>query len=1050
MNAIFVVVGSIGIAILSFLAGKRMYNKYSEVLQALRIFFSSPPLQQSQQIQQITSKISEFDPEFAQTFSQYIRSSQNQIQSFGEVQKKLQQSHAIEQKLQAMMMTAAAHMEELEHSLETEHKKVLAESQRANFLEKGTQSLRKQISELQQQASEHERIAKEKEQQCHTLSVERDKFSAKIHEIEHAYSELRSELDTAHSQELQSLQNTIHELQSKLQHPVETNEDDKQYSLQIIKIRTELQRSLSTTHRLSEERKKLESQISSLQTKNAQLESDIATLRTTQQFHSTPVLHEPIMSNSHSNTDDMAEELENMAMEIMELTGKLDQAMYRATNLQISYNLLNKDYYKLESDFEELHKREAENRLRLKALQSQVAEKVDQTAPTSDDVLRNRTIADIEDDHYIPTILVVDDSSTNLKVLSMILARIECNIITATNGTEAIEKTREVKPDIILLDVILPDIHGFEVCRQIKEEPEFERIPIIFLSAISDSSSKVQGFSVGGVDYITKPFEEAETLERVKLHIRLHHMEQRLNHSINELRFVVEREAQKSNALEELTAEMLEAQQSLEKANAELEKATLAANTANRAKSTFLANMSHELRTPLNAIIGFAQVLQQNSSLGELQQTQVEAMYKSGLHLLSIINDVLDLSKIEAGYFEVTPAPFDLHSFLHDFENIFSNRCQVKGLLFSIKTAQNLPQVIVSDEVRLRQVFMNLLGNAIKFTQKGGVTFEISAIEVLEKTAKLRFAIQDTGRGIPEDQISSIMEPFQQVNGMRSEGTGLGLGISNKIVQKLGAEQIFIESTLDVGSTFWFEIPVEIIPESSEIATKVLKHAPTVTYSLAGNISPLALIADDSATNRAVLRNILLPLGFELHEAHNGQELVELSRLHKADVILTDIVMPVLDGVQAMKIIRAETQTPIIALTAGVIDSNLETLRNDGFDGVLEKPFLVEDLLELIQKTTAIPFVVSESDRSHAGTSENSDYHTNEFEDFISRLEPETVHFLQELVDYNEFYDIARWCTSIQHVSEHDTGIVQRIQREAEAENIIFFTRLNEILLKYT
>ena len=389
--------------------------------------------------------------------------------------------------------------------------------------------------------------------------------------------------------------------------------------------------------------------------------------------------------------------------------------------------------------------------------------------------------------------------------------------------------------------------------------------------------------------------------------------------------------------------------------NLELEKEKQVAEAANNAKSEFLANMSHELRTPLNGILGYAQILRRDGDLTTLQKDGLNTIYNSGHHLLTLINDVLDMAKIEARRLELYPAELPLAPFLQGIIDMMKMSAQQKRIHLLYDIAHDLPAVIMADEKRLRQVLLNLLSNAVKFSENGSVTFNVSCHENQLDHADgdllallLRFDVEDTGVGIEEDRLTHIFQPFEQTGNknFRSEGTGLGLAISQQLVEKMGG-QISVESDVGVGSKFWFEIPVGVVQETAVFT-------PETSHFITGYEGPhyRILIVDDRLENRQVLLNFLEPIGFDIALAENGQEAVEKVPIFKPDLILMDLVMPVMMGFEAVKAIRAMPDfkdLPIIAVSASVLDSDHEASRRVGCNDFLTKPVEANKLFDVLQ-----------------------------------------------------------------------------------------------------
>ncbi|MCT7951750.1 response regulator [Ancylothrix sp. C2] len=531
-------------------------------------------------------------------------------------------------------------------------------------------------------------------------------------------------------------------------------------------------------------------------------------------------------------------------------------------------------------------------------------------------------------------ILIVDDTPENIQVLSATLNECGYKVRGITNGKMALRAIHHSPPDLILLDIRMPEMNGYEVCQQLKADPQTEKIPVIFISASDEVFDKVQAFGKGGVDYITKPFQIEEVIARVEHQLTIRRLQQQL----------------------------LTQNQQLEQEIIERKKAEQAAFAASTAKTQFLANMSHELRTPLNSILGFAQVLIRESSLTNDQLEYLRIINRSGEHLLELINDILDLSKIEAGIIGLYETSFDLYRLTDNLEEMFQLQAEKKQLHLNFILDSHVPQYIKTDEKKLRASLINLLGNAIKFTHTGSVTLRVSKETLAPNNHILSFEIQDTGTGIAPAEMANLFQAFVQTeSGQKAaEGTGLGLTITRKFIEIIGG-QITVNSSIKKGTTFKFYIPLqEANPReiTNQIQRRVIGIEPTgSTYRI--------LVVDDSQENRLLLLKLLQPVGFEVKEAENGSQAISIWETWQPHLIWMDTRMPVMSGTQATREIRLKEKqtkfyTTIIALTASAFEEHHPQILAAGCNDFIRKPFIEDIIFEKIAQYLDIRYIYQE------------------------------------------------------------------------------------------
>ncbi len=382
-----------------------------------------------------------------------------------------------------------------------------------------------------------------------------------------------------------------------------------------------------------------------------------------------------------------------------------------------------------------------------------------------------------------------------------------------------------------------------------------------------------------------------------------------------------------------------------------LERATLAAESANRAKSLFLANMSHEIRTPMNAILGYAQLLQRDQRLHPDQIATLTGVRSAGEHLLDVINDVLDLSRIEAGAMELDPVMFDLGAMIRDVAVIFDNRCSQKSLCWQVENSCERYLPVEGDQAKLRQVLINLLGNAVKYTERGSVTLKLGSPE----KDQYRFEVADTGSGIDEEDIDSLFSSFYQgVNSRGKGGSGLGLSIAARQLELMGS-RLELESVPGSGSRFWFSLhlpPGDNVPVSSEPGQGAVQR-------LRQGTQVRALVVDDVETNRDVLARMLIDTGVEVVEAEDGRQALEKLAKERFDIVFMDIRMPVMCGDEAIGLIRqrwSSEQLPCVVISAYSMTHEVGHYISLGFDRYISKPFRFDDIYRCLEDFLGVEF----------------------------------------------------------------------------------------------
>jgi two-component system, sensor histidine kinase len=523
-----------------------------------------------------------------------------------------------------------------------------------------------------------------------------------------------------------------------------------------------------------------------------------------------------------------------------------------------------------------------------------------------------------------PKILIVDDLPENLLALEKLLEDFDVEFVRALSGNEGLIKALKDDFALAIIDVQMPGMDGFEMVSILHESRKTRHIPVIFVSAIYRKTDHiVRGIESGAIDFISKPINDDVLRGKVKIFIEMYHQRIERENLIKQL---------------ELTRERLE----VEKAKAE---------NATRAKSMFLASMSHEIRTPLNGIIGMIEILK-NTHSREKYEEYLEIIEISADNLLNIINDILDFSKIESDQIELEEIPFNIRDEVNNVVKLLHLKASSKGLDFSAKIAKDVPESLIGDPVRFRQILINLVNNAIKFTDSGFVKIHFEAREIYADKVVFYCSITDSGIGISDQGKERLFLEFSQSERSTTRkygGSGLGLAISKKLTELMDGE-IGVESEEGKGSKFWFTFQMKISPEEVKLSQKKPKVSQSPSQSL--NI----LLVDDNAINRKVALFTLQKLGHVVESVENGKEAVDAFRNGNFDVILMDIQMPVMDGYQATAEIRDLQNSghfpnsKIVAMTANAEKGEMEKCLELGMDDYISKPFKSESLEEVVQR----------------------------------------------------------------------------------------------------
>ena len=534
-----------------------------------------------------------------------------------------------------------------------------------------------------------------------------------------------------------------------------------------------------------------------------------------------------------------------------------------------------------------------------------------------------------------PRILIIDDIIENLMALGGVLEE-EYDVQFASSGYEGLELASQEAPDLILLDVMMPGMDGYEMFAELSGNPKTNGIPVIFVTAFSDTKNETRALAAGAVDFIHKPINPPVVLSRVKTHLMLRQRELELLRTNEAL----------ENRVRQRTAELEERTLQVEALNIALEERAQQAESANFAKHQFLGKMSHELRTPLNGIIGFTALLQRKvTDTAHLQK--LAGIGKSANNLASVINEILNFTDIDSGKLNFVTVDFDLNEVIQRVSDMIAPRAFAKKLAYTVEVDPAIPPVLTGDPGKLTQVLLNLAGNAVKFTYQGSVNVRASLTGADEDgDVTIRFEVEDTGIGIEPSKLNILAEPFEQSDNSLTRpfgGIGLGLSINRKLVEMMGGET-GLKSEAGSGSTFWaiFKLKrgkLKTLAKPTEL--------PSLEALKAHHASAKLLLVEDDLIFQEIHKELLKEAGLDVDTANDGEEAVAMAAERAYDLILMDVQMPVMDGLDAALAIRkipGRENTPIIAVSANAYDEDKERCLDVGMNAFLAKPVQPEIL----------------------------------------------------------------------------------------------------------
>ncbi|MCL1959219.1 MAG: response regulator [Spirochaetes bacterium] len=522
-------------------------------------------------------------------------------------------------------------------------------------------------------------------------------------------------------------------------------------------------------------------------------------------------------------------------------------------------------------------------------------------------------------------IIAVDDNVENLTALKNTMKDIY-EVYPCPSAAKMFDLLKHIQPELILLDVEMPEMGGYEAITKLKSDTQYQEIPVIFLTSMSDAKSEIEGLSIGAVDYIRKPFVVPLLLQRIRTQLSIQEQQTEIKHLLD------------------LKTEEVKMRK----------KAELDAESASQAKGDFLSHMSHEIRSPLNAVIGMINIANEEKTL-EGVKVYLEKAGNAAKHVLGVINDILDMSKIEANKLELSDSEFDFPKMMTNIVDVTGIKAQEKHIQIVTDISKDIPSVVICDELRLAQVITNLMTNAIKFTPDNGkVQLNAQKLEEKDDEVTVRIEVADSGIGISPEQQAKLFSAYNQADRAIAKqfgGTGLGLAISKRIIEMMQGK-IWIESELGKGAKFIFTLRMKkgkgvAVAASEAAGAPAAAAVPGIKAADLHLQGYTILAAEDMDFNKEILSKYLEKTGVTIDYAENGKEAVEKFKVNyeKYCMILMDINMPEMGGDEATKIIRAldikkAKEIPIVAMTADVFKEDVEKCLSIGMNDHISKPIV--------------------------------------------------------------------------------------------------------------